>query len=869
MIKKDDLLRCFKLPPKTGNTERREEDVYDMKYRYRYFSIFPEDLNADYDPYNFIEEPVEPRSFRKILTRLIGWTVAIPFVLFLLLYQNNSSSISSLFDERQILITRLVQSDLESSFQAYSTLFQVNQSAKPRDRSPEVMVRDLYQTIFSRLPITQVELIDETNRRICAYPPRPRYGNGTKSQIGLDVFKDKTQVLRFWVPRSVVSSVVEKAIPESGARAYLFDSDQRLIYSSHNEDIAQHDDFRHIKSYLTDPKADVWLSSLIQYGGTSRSAAKLNYPDWYLIIDQTDTLLTKDLQQNAILGSILFFGALCSAFVVGFIVSRPLSESIGGLSEAVEIFARTGRMPDIRMTHQAPTEIQDLADRVVKMAQDVQASQARLKSMNQILEDRVAQRTDALASRNAELATIQRLLTPIASSLSLVVEETVARFKQVLHLNVLNYLDAKTWSRDDKNVGALSTDMTYIRVRHGDQLFGWLELSDDDLKQRDVRDSLDLLANSLATVLSNQHLLKSSVEQHQLLAELFSSMNEGVVLLDPTLRFIRCNRYFTDLLAGFSVTMEPGDYVLAKIAEVFDIKCRDETGTYDVDAGMAFRAGSSYVLTQRLTGEEETSRQKTFVISVFNVQTSNTEDDAPAFGFLIRDISDEAEIERVKDQLISIVAHELKTPITALRLQAETLATTIGLSAEERDEILRDMQEESFRLRRLVDDWLDVTRFRDGLIELSPKVMHIATPIDKASRLVKARFELQVTRTIEPEAECFRFDPERITQVFINLFSNAARYFKEGTSPRVHVHVRKIDDSVEIRVTDNGVGIPKEKLSYVFERFYQADMSIARRRGGTGLGLTIVKGIVNAHHGSIRAESQRGEGTSFIMRLPY
>ena len=315
--------------------------------------------------------------------------------------------------------------------------------------------------------------------------------------------------------------------------------------------------------------------------------------------------------------------------------------------------------------------------------------------------------------------------------------------------------------------------------------------------------------------------------------------------------------------------MAQGDSVFSYLRRTFDVKRKDDSGIYEVEEQNGFEIGNTYVMVQKLTGEEETSRRKTFVVSAFNVLTSSTESDAPAQGLLIRDISDEAEVERVKDQLISIVAHELKTPITALRLQAETLATTIGLSNEERDEILRDMQEESFRLRKLVDDWLDVTRFRDGLIELSPRVMHIATPIDKATRLVKARFELQVTRTIEPDAECFRFDPERITQVFINLFSNAARYLKEGTYPQVHVHVKKIDDFVEISVTDNGVGIPKEKLPYVFERFYQADMSIARRRGGTGLGLTIVKGIVNAHHGTIKVESQRGEGTRFIMRLPY
>ena len=82
-----------RIPPSSPNPE---EDVYNMRYRNRYFSLFPEDLNKDYNPYDFIEEPVEPRSFRKILTGLIGWTVIIPFILFLLLYQKNIETLSSL-----------------------------------------------------------------------------------------------------------------------------------------------------------------------------------------------------------------------------------------------------------------------------------------------------------------------------------------------------------------------------------------------------------------------------------------------------------------------------------------------------------------------------------------------------------------------------------------------------------------------------------------------------------------------------------------------------------------------------------------------------------------------------------------------------
>lgn len=108
-----------RVPPSNPNPE---EDVYNMRYRNRYFSLFPEDLNEDYNPYDFIEEPVEPRSFRKILTGLIGWTVVIPFILFLLLYQKNIETLSSLVVDRQSLSTLLIKTKLDSADTHYHNL---------------------------------------------------------------------------------------------------------------------------------------------------------------------------------------------------------------------------------------------------------------------------------------------------------------------------------------------------------------------------------------------------------------------------------------------------------------------------------------------------------------------------------------------------------------------------------------------------------------------------------------------------------------------------------------------------------------------------------------------------------------------------
>lgn len=220
--------------------------------------------------------------------------------------------------------------------------------------------------------------------------------------------------------------------------------------------------------------------------------------------------------------------------------------------------------------------------------------------------------------------------------------------------------------------------------------------------------------------------------------------------------------------------------------------------------------------------------------------------------------------------MIGIVAHELKTPIATMRLQAETLTRgSVVLDDVEKREILADMVDESKRLSSLIDDWLDISRLQEGRFDLQLRVVQVAALIDKAIKLTKQRYDVQFTKHIDAEAECMRVDPDRITQVLINLFVNAGRYKKEGSQARCEVFVRRVEQMVEIVVKDYGVGIEPDQLEKIFDRFYQIDMTSRRRIGGTGLGLAICRAICEAHGGSIRAESVPGEWTEFIVRLPY
>ena len=239
-------------------------------------------------------------------------------------------------------------------------------------------------------------------------------------------------------------------------------------------------------------------------------------------------------------------------------------------------------------------------------------------------------------------------------------------------------------------------------------------------------------------------------------------------------------------------------------------------------------------------------------------------------GWLVRDVTRESQIEAMKENLVSVVAHELKTPVTALSLQAQSVRSRILRGETPGADEMGEMLEDTMRLGRLIDDLLDQSRIEAGTMKLTPRVVQVASLIDRAARLTRSRYAIRVRRDIDPDAEAIRADPERITQVFVNLFNNAARYKRpEQGEALCSVTVRPDGNCVKILVHDEGVGISPEKIGHVFEPFFQEDLSDTRSGGGAGLGLSIVRGIVAAHGGTVQVESAPGAGTTFCVRLPY
>jgi signal transduction histidine kinase len=222
-------------------------------------------------------------------------------------------------------------------------------------------------------------------------------------------------------------------------------------------------------------------------------------------------------------------------------------------------------------------------------------------------------------------------------------------------------------------------------------------------------------------------------------------------------------------------------------------------------------------------------------------------------------------LERLRRDLVANVSHELKTPISALRAHLENLLDGVE---EPNREVLQVMLEQSERLTRLVEELLDLSRLESGGVTLTMEPVKLAPLVKQVAR------EIQVARgpavsfhnEVDPDLSPVTADRERLHQVLFNLLDNAFRFTPAGGA--VTVSAARVGDSCEVTVDDTGPGIPDEHLPFVFERFYRVDSSRSRGDGGTGIGLTIARTVVEAHGGRIWAERRDDGGSRFRFVLP-
>ncbi len=218
-----------------------------------------------------------------------------------------------------------------------------------------------------------------------------------------------------------------------------------------------------------------------------------------------------------------------------------------------------------------------------------------------------------------------------------------------------------------------------------------------------------------------------------------------------------------------------------------------------------------------------------------------------------RDVTERKEIERLRDDLVSTVSHELRTPLASLRGFAELMLTREFPSSQQH-QFLTIIQKEAVRLSNLINDFLDLQRIESGHQSYRLETIDLLPLLDEALVLFSSDNKTHTFQINVPNSPLsVRADADRIHQVLANLLSNAVKFSPHGGAIRVEVQQR--EEFIMVEITDEGIGIAAEMMPQLFRKFFRVDNAATRKIGGTGLGLALVKQIIEAHGGQVWVES--------------
>jgi PAS domain S-box-containing protein len=375
---------------------------------------------------------------------------------------------------------------------------------------------------------------------------------------------------------------------------------------------------------------------------------------------------------------------------------------------------------------------------------------------------------------------------------------------------------------------------------------------------------LNSFADQAAIAVHNAQLYQSLFYEKRRLDAILEYSADGVMVLDPALHVTTFNRALANL-TGWS----PGEAIGCPHDEVI----RWQWLATEMDLSRAVAGG--WPLTANggpkspLYVEGDLLQQGGGKVSVGITYAPLMDREGKLVNIIanVRDISRFREADRLKNTFVSIVSHELKTPVTIIQGYAETLSRP---DAEWDRRMLREglavIEEEAEKLSHLVDDLLDVSRLQTGAIPLQMEEVALDVLAEETVR----RFQPQTERhtfivRFRPDFPTITGDPGRLEQVLNNLLSNAIKYSPKGG--RIWIEGRVRPEEVVVTVTDPGIGIPATEQARVFEPFYRVDYP-GHEVQGTGLGLSLVKAIVEAHGGRVWIESEPGEGTAFSFTVP-
>lgn len=364
-------------------------------------------------------------------------------------------------------------------------------------------------------------------------------------------------------------------------------------------------------------------------------------------------------------------------------------------------------------------------------------------------------------------------------------------------------------------------------------------------------DEIGLLAQSFNHLTKGLQEAQATTEgERRKLSSVLSFMTDGVIATDRKGRVILINERAAEMLdvSRETVLSQPITELL-ELEEDYsfdDLLAEQESIVLDYstkESQFILRANMSVI--QRETG---------FVNGLIVV---------------LHDVTEQEKLDRERREFVSNVSHELRTPLTTMRSYLEALSDGAIKDDELGPRFLDVTRNETERMIRLVNDLLDLSRMDSRNFSINPGWVNFISFLNQIIdrfEMTKERY-VYFKRLLPKESVYVEIDEDKLTQVIDNIISNALKYSPEGGT--ITFRVKLLDDHIEVSISDQGIGIPKDNLNKVFERFYRVDRARTRQLGGTGLGLAIAKEIIGVHGGDIWAKSQEGKGTTIIFTLPY
>ena len=392
------------------------------------------------------------------------------------------------------------------------------------------------------------------------------------------------------------------------------------------------------------------------------------------------------------------------------------------------------------------------------------------------------------------------------------------------------------------------------------QVLGLLNIQSRNHREFTEADQELLVAigHQIGIAIANAQLIKDAERRRATLDSVMNSLVDGLILFDRRGQIVYVNPCAAEVLGLPALTLLGQD--LEAIERRLAGQVIQPTQVFaQLQAAAADPKGKQAVEIS-LTSPPHTLQARFFSVD-------DRGGGQLGLGLILRDITREKELDQMKSQLLSIVSHELRTPLASIKGFATTLLREdVEWDEASRREFLTIIDQESDRLSELIGNLLDMSRIEAGTLRVEPERIDLRPIIQETAAAFQRMTSLPIVLQIPPALPMLLADPRRIRQVLRNLIENAIKYSPDGGT--ITISVTSTADHLWVSVSDQGIGIEPEKLPNIFGRFYQIDTSPTRRVGGIGLGLSICKAIVEAHHGQIWAESQPGVGSTFHFTLP-